>query len=305
MNRFRTLKFAMVAGLLFTWLAVTGCGNSPKTIVVGSMNSTEQLLLGEIVAQHLEHRLGRKVNRRPNLGGTLNANLALQNGEIDLYPEYTGSVIDEILKEQPATDASLIFERAKREMKRLAQVELFNPLGVNNPFVAVIRSDDPRANKVSTLSEAAAINSSGNSSANDGWILGASLEFQQLSDGMPALTQYKLPMKAAPHSMEGDLLFNALAQGAVTMIVVRATDGMLTQSKWKTLRDDRNLFVPKQACLLVQSNLLAIQPAVRPALDELTGKISTEKMRQLNALVALKDLQAKDVAASFLAELGL
>jgi len=305
MTGFRNLECAMVAGLLLAGLALTGCGNSPKTIVVGSMNSTEQLLLGEIVAQHLEHRLGRRVDRRPNLGGTLNANLALQNGEVDLYPEYTGSIVSEILKEQPAADAALIFERAKREMKRLAQVEVLNPLGVNNPFVAVIRADDPRADKVSTLSEAAAINGEGNGSGNNGWILGASLEFQQLSDGMPALTQYKLPMKAAPHSMEGDLLFNALAQGAVTMIVVRATDGMLTQSKWKALRDDRNLFVFKQACLMVQSNLLVTQPAVRPALEELSGKISTEKIRQLNAQVVLGNMQAKDMAASFLAELGL
>ena len=74
-------------------------------------------------------------------------------------------------------------------------------------------------------------------------------EFQQFSDGMPALTQYKLPMKAAPRSMDGDLLFKALEQGTVTMIVARATDGILTQATWKVLRDDRSLFVPKQAAL--------------------------------------------------------
>src|SRR5579863_2266788 len=101
-------------------LAASGCGNSPKAIVVGSMNSTEQVLLGEIVAQHLEHRLGRKVERQRNLGRTLNAYQALQSGEINLYPEYTGAIVTEILKEQPAADAGLIFERAKGEMKRLA-----------------------------------------------------------------------------------------------------------------------------------------------------------------------------------------
>ena len=83
-------------------------------------------------------------------------------------------------------------------MKRLAQADLLDPLGMDNPFVAVIRADDPRASKVSTLSEAAAVS--------DGWILGVSPEFQQLSDGMPALTQYKLPMKAAPRSMDGGSL---------------------------------------------------------------------------------------------------
>src|SRR5580704_16097091 len=224
-----------LAAMVMVGLTAAGCGNSPKPIVVGSMNSTEQVLLGEIVAQHLEHRLGRKVQRRPNLGRTLNAYQAFQSGEISLYPEYTGAIVTEILKEQPANDATLIFERAKGEMKRLAQADLLNPLGIDNSFVAVIRADDPRASKVSTLSQAAEVS--------EGWILGASLEFQQLTDGMAALTQYKLPMKAAPRSMDGDQLFKTMEQGALTMIVGHATDGVLTQKTWQTLRDDRHIFV--------------------------------------------------------------
>jgi glycine betaine/choline ABC-type transport system substrate-binding protein len=261
------------------------------------MNSTEQMLLAEIVAQHLEHRLAREVSRRPNLGTTVNAYQALQSGEVNIYPEYSGSIVTEILREQPSADASLIFQRARGEMKRTAQVDLLEPLGIDNPFVAVIRAGDSRAGEVSTLSEAAAVN--------EGWALGVTSEFQQLSDGMPALTQYKLPMKTAPRSIDRDLLFRALEQGTVTMIVARATDGVLTQATWKTLRDDRNLFVPKQAALLVQDSLLVKLPAVRPALDELSGKLSIDKMRKLNAQVDLGHLQPKDVAASFLKELGL
>jgi osmoprotectant transport system substrate-binding protein len=277
-------------------LAATGCGRGPK-IAVGSMNSTEQMLLAEIVAQHLEHRLGRTVDRRPNLGQTVNAYQALLSGEVNMYPEYSGSIVTQILKEQPSPDASLIFQRARGEMKRTAQLELLDPLGIDNPFVAVIRTDDPRASKVSTLSEAAAVS--------DGWALGMTSEFEQLSEGMPALTQYKLPQKAAPRSMDADLLFKALGQGTVTMIVARATDGILTQGTWKMLHDDRGLFVPKQAALLVQDSLLVAVPAARPALQELSGKFTVEKMRKLNAQVDLEHLQPKDVAASFLTESGL
>ncbi len=277
-------------------LAATGCGNGPK-IAVGSMNSTEQTLLGEIVAQHLEHRLGRKVDRRPNLGQTVNAYQALQSGEVNLYPEYSGSIVNEILKEQVSPDASLVFIRARGEMKRLAQAELFDPLGIDNRFVAVIRAGDPRAGKVSTLSEAAAVS--------DGWALGVTSEFQQLSDGMPPFTQYKLPMKAAPRNMDGGDLFKALQQGTVTMVITRATDGNLTQANWKTLRDDRSVFVAKQAALLVQDSLLVAVPAARPALQELSGKFTVEKMRKLNAQVDLDHLQPKDVAAAFLMESGL
>src|SRR5579872_7418730 len=95
--------------LLSAAVLTSACGRSAKIIIVGSMNSTEQIVLSEIVAQHLEHRLGRKVQRSPNLGDTHLAYQALQGGEISLYPEYTGSIITEILKEKPADDASLIF----------------------------------------------------------------------------------------------------------------------------------------------------------------------------------------------------
>jgi len=286
----------MASGLLAASLTVAGCGRGPK-IIVGSMNSTEQMVLAEVVAQHLEHRLGRTVDRRLNLGQTVNAYQALLSGEVTLYPEYSGSIVTEILKEQPSPNASLVFQRARGEMKRTAQLELLDPLGIDNPFVVVIRADDPRAGDASTLSEAAAVK--------DGWTLGVTAEFQQLSDGMPALTQYKLPMKAAPRSMDSRDLFKALEQGTVTMIVVRTTDGMLTQATWKTLRDDRNLFVPKQAALLVQDSLLAALPAARTALQEFSGKFSVEKMRKLDAQVDVDHLQPKDVAAAFLMESGL
>ena len=121
MTRQRVLDRSVMMLLLLALLVVAGCGSSPKPIIVGSMNSTEQNILSEIVAQHLEHRLGRKIDRRPNLGGSLNAYQALQNGEISLYPEYTGSIVTEILKEPPASDPSLVFERARGEMRRMRE----------------------------------------------------------------------------------------------------------------------------------------------------------------------------------------
>ncbi len=296
-TRYRAYTYAAAACAMLLGLAAVGCGKSQKTIVVGSMSSTEQVVLGEIVAQHLEHRLGRKVDRRLDLGGTTLAYQAFQSGEISLYAEYAGSIVTQILKELPGADASLIFARAQGEMKRTAQAELLNPLGLDNSFVVVIRADDPRAGKVSTLSEAAAVS--------DGWILGTTREFQQLGDGMPNLTQYKLPMKAAPRSVEGGQLFRALEDGMVTMIVAHATDGALMQKIWKVLSDDRHVFVPKQASLLVQGSILMAQPDVRPALDELSGRITTEKMRELDAQVDLGHQQPRDVAAAFLAQSGL
>jgi glycine betaine/choline ABC-type transport system substrate-binding protein len=141
--------------------------------------------------------------------------------------------------------------------------------------------------------------------AGAGWKLGASIEFQQLSDGLPSLLQYRLPMSAAPRSMDGELLFKALEQKSVNMIVARATDGILTSKEWKTLRDDRNHFAPRQVCLLVRQNLVTPQPGLLPALTELSGKIKVEKMRQMNAEVDIGHVPASQVAAAFLEEAGL
>jgi len=297
MNPYGAFTFAAAALGMLLGLGAAGCGKSQKTIVVGSMSSTEQVVLGEIVAQHLEHRLGRKVERRLDLGGSTLGYQAFQSGEISLYAEDAGTIVTQILKEQPGDDASLIFARAQGEMKRTAQAELLNPLGLDNSFVAVIRADDPRAAKVSTLSDAAEVK--------DGWILGTTADFQQLADGMPMLRQYKLPMKASPRSMDGGQLFKALEGGMVTMIVAHATDGALTDKTWKVLSDDRHVFVPKQASLLVVWSILAAQPEVRPVLDELSGKITTAKMRELDAQVDVGGQQPKDVAAAFLTQGGL
>jgi glycine betaine/choline ABC-type transport system substrate-binding protein len=261
------------------------------------MNSTEQALLSEIVAQHLEHRLGRKVDRRPDLDGSPGAYQAFQNAEIGIYPEYTGSIVTEILREQASSDPGAVFERARGEMKRVAQAQVLNPLGFDNGFVGVIRSDDPRAARVSNLSEAAAVT--------DGWKLGASFEFQQLADGLPSLLQYKLPMQAAPRSMNRDLLFQALNQMTLSMIVARSTDGILTQPEWKTLRDDMGHFAPRQACLVVKLDLVSTQPGLEPALAELSGKFTTDKMRAMNAKVDIGHISMHDVAAEFLKSAGL
>jgi len=287
------VALALLVGAM-VWGA--GCGGS-RPIVVGSKGSTEQILLGEIVAQHLENRLGRKIGRRLSLGGTLIAFQSLQNGEIGLYPEYTGAIETEILKEQPSNDPALVFERARGEMRRVAQSELLDPLGIDNRFVAVIRSGDPRAAQVSTLSEAAQVTS--------GWKVGVSYDFQQRADGLPMLNLYRLPMLASVRSLDPGLVFKAAEQGQVSLIAANATDAPLDLKEWKVLRDDRNVFPPYQACLLVKQDVLTAEPRLQGALAELSGKFTTEKMRQLNAQADLYHRPVPEVATMFLGQAGL
>ncbi len=278
-------------------MGFTACGKKPKPIVVGSKNFTEQVILGEIIAQHLEHRLGRKVTRRFNLGGTLLSYQAIIAGEISLYPEYTGTIASEILKEKPSSDPDQAYQFARQELARTAQIELLKSLGINNVFAMVIRGQDARADHISTLSEAAQVKTP--------WKLGAGYEFQSRNDGMPALDTYHLPLSGAPVAMDLGLMYKALDQGKVTMIAANATDGPLLAHDWTVLKDDKKAFADYQACIMVRQDILAGEPQLGPALNELSGKFNNDVMRKLNAEVDVDHRAVAEVAAQFLSEAGL
>ena len=273
-------------------IIMSACGHRAPSIVIGSKSTTEQSVVGEIVAQHLERQLGIHVTRRPNIEGTLFAFQSLQSGEINIYPEYTGTIVTEILKEQPTADADQLFQRAKGEMARIAQAQLIGPLGFDSSYVAVIRASDPRASRLSSMSEAAQVT--------DGWKLGYSFEFQQQPDAMPSLTQYHLPMIAPMRPMEGAALYKSMDDGRSTMIIARPTDGALRSSDWKVLPDDRKFFTTERLCLVARQDLLTGDPRIAGVLAQLTGKLSGDRMRELNATVDIDHRTPADAAKEFL-----
>jgi osmoprotectant transport system substrate-binding protein len=291
---FRTCVIsALVASLVLT----AACGKSKKPILVGSKNSTEQMVVGEIVAQHLENRLKRPVERRLGMGATAIVYQALVSGELNVYPEYSGVIESEILKEEPPADLQMAFERARGEMARQSQLELLPPLGYDNSPVMVVRSVDAARAHVSTLGEAA--------ESDAPWKIGVSYEFQQRRDGIPAITSYKIPMASGIRGMEGSMLFPALVKGEVTMIAANATDSPLLSSDFKVLTDDRKIFPIYQASLLVRQDTLAEEPMLRAALMELSGKFSVESVRKLTAQIDRDHRTAPEVAKEFLASIGL
>lgn len=277
-------------------LFLAGC-KTEKPLVIGSTNSTEQLVLGEILAQHLEHRLGKKIERRLGINGGNAAYQQLQSGDLSLYPEYSGDIVTNILKEPAAADPNQVLERARGEMRRVAQLELLDVLGFDNPVVMVVRHLSPQSAVIDTLEDAAKIK--------EGWKIGVSYEFQQRADGVSALTTYKLPMRAAIRGMDSSLLYPSLERGDLTMVSARATDAALTSADWLILKDSRNRFTPERAVVLVRQDLLMKQAGLQAALTELTGKLSVEKMRQLNAQVEIGHRQANEVATEFLQGAGL
>ena len=294
MDGTKILAVLIASALLF------GCGGprGSDVIRVGSKNFTEQVVIGEIVAQHLERRLQRKVERRLNLGGTLLAHQALLHGEIDLYPEYTGTALSAILKEPAPRDAAAALERVREEYRSRFHVEWLDPLGIDNGFAMVVRGEDARQRHLETLSDAAKAQAS--------WRLGDGYEFEQRADGLLALKNvYHLRFSPAPKSMDLGLLYRALEQKQVDMIAANATDGLLSAMDLKVLADDRHAFPPYQVCIAARQDRLRDVPGLAAALRELSNKFSNRKMQEMNYQVDGRHRSVAEVAADFLKRSGL
>ena len=276
-------------------LFLLGSCSRAKPIVVGSKDSVEQRLLAEIVSQHLEHRLSVPIERRFGLGDTRTVHQSLLNGEISMYPEYSGLVVSELLKETPNPDAAITFERARLEMKRVELVEYFAPLGFNANTVLAVRAAGNES--ISSATDA--------SSSPTRWKIGVSYEFQNRNAGLPNLNTYRFEMGAPLKSMDYDDLFAALEGDMVSMVTATASDPHLLSPQWKPLTDDQHAFSPAEAALLVRDDALAAEPSLRGALNQLSGKINLETMRKLNGQVAIEERKIPDVAAEFLKSAGL
>lgn len=278
-------------------LLLAGC-SSKHRIVVGSKNFTEQVILGEIIAQHLENRLQQKVERRLNLGGTMLAHQALISKDIDLYPEYTGTAFTNILKRSGVNDPVVVLDRVRSEYATGMRIDWLDPLGFESSFAMTVRGEDAKARHLETLSDAAADKA--------GFALGAGYEFTLRPDGLGALNEtYGIRWTAPPKSMDLGLLYTALLQRHVSMIASNTTDGMLDKLDVKALKDDKQAFPPYQACIVVRLDTLAATPTLRKFLSELSAKIPEKTMRSMNYAVDAQHRQVREVARSFLQQAGL
>jgi osmoprotectant transport system substrate-binding protein len=292
----RTQIIACVTVWLWA-IGVAGC-TKERPITVGSKNFTEQVILGEIVAQHLEHRLGGPVDRRLNLGGTLLAHQALVQGDIDVYPEYTGTALTTILKLPQARDPVAGMTLVRAEYLARFAVDWMEPLGFNNTFAMVIRGEDARKSQITTLSDAARYA--------PGWNLGIGYEFQQRPDGLAGLLKtYHLPILGSPQTMDLGLLYKALEQRQVSMVAGNVTDGQLSILDALALQDDQNYFPPYDCALVVRRERLDAHPSLRQALGELAGLFTDHAMRKLNAQVDAAHRPVREVAEQFLKDAGL
>jgi osmoprotectant transport system substrate-binding protein len=272
--------------LLATFILGACRGPSRPQLVVSSKFFTEQVVLAELLAQHIETRTGISVRRKSNLGGTLLVQKAMLSGDVDLYVEYTGTALTAVLGEKPEGDSAAVYQRVKEEYARRFGLEVTEPLGFANSFAMVVRGEDARKEHLARMSDIVPLAPR--------WRAGVGYEFLERPDGYRGWTErYGLKFGKDPSVLDLGLLYRALAQKKVDIVAGNSTDGLIDALGLVSLEDDRHYFPPYDAAPIVRRAALEKFPQLRAALADLGGKISEGEMRRLNRLV---DADQRDVA---------
>ena len=248
-------------------LVLSGCARS-ATIAIGSKNFVEQLLLGELAAQQLERKLHVPVDRRFNLGGTLLAHDAILKGDIDIYPEYTGTAITVVLRQHGTGDPSGVYQRVRAAYEQRFHLRWLEPLGFNDTFAMVVRSTDAARLNQPTLTAAKARE----------WRLGVGYEFLTREDGLQSLDKtYDLRWDGTPRSMDLGLLYSALDEKQIDMGAANSTDGQLAQEKFTALGDDKRRSRPTMLVLWCAKNCWTVNLGSRGRSDCCMTGLTTKR----------------------------
>jgi osmoprotectant transport system substrate-binding protein len=291
----RTLLVCIILPLL----SLLSCSPPhPNRPVIGAKNFTEQVILGELLAQEIEAKSSLKVERRFYLAGSYICNQALLAGRIDAYVEYTGTALTAILKQPVDRNPEAVLDIVRRLYASRYGITVVEPLGFENTFAMVVRSDDARRLHLATLSQAAPYAPQ--------WRLGVGYEFEQRPDGLSGLSSaYNLHFNGAPRTMDLGLLYRALNAHQVDMIAANSTDGPIQAFGFVALQDDRHYFPPYDAVPLVRDDALRRWPQMSAALHALAGKITADDMRAMNEAVDGQHHDPAEVVREFRMKKGL
>jgi osmoprotectant transport system substrate-binding protein len=259
-------------------------------ITIGAKNFTEQVVLGELLAQEIEAVTGQPVERRFYLAGSYLCQQALTSGRIDGYVEYTGTALTAILK-QPLPplgqrERAQVFETVRRLYGQRYQVRVEPGLGFENTFALVVRGDEAQRLNLRTISDAMPHARQ--------MRLGVGYEFQERPDGLRGLeAAYGLKFNDDPRTMDLGLLYRALSADQVDMVAGNSTDGPIRALGLIALEDNKHYFPPYEAVPLIREDSLRKHPKIQAAMDKLAGKLTADEVRGMNDAV---DGQHRDVA---------
>jgi osmoprotectant transport system permease protein len=288
-------KLAIILGIIIFIISgfiVFNFQQTPATITIGSKNFTEQVILGEILAQTIENNTNLKVDRKLNLGGTFIAHEAVKAGKIAGYVEYTGTAFAAVLKEKTITDPQVVYERTKKAYQEKYNLTVMQPLGFENTYAMLIRAEDAKKLQVKTLSEIAKYTPQMQA--------GFGYEFLERADGYPGFSKTYGLKFANIKQMELGVMYQALKEKQVDFIATNSTDGLIQVLNLVMLEDDKKYFPPYEAVPVFNQEILEKYPELVETINKLAGKISTAEIQQMNYQVDNQSQPVEDVVREWL-----
>ena len=285
-----TLVFAMS-------LTLFGCSGNDK-ITIGSKDFGENVVIGEMMAQLIEQNTDLKVDRKLNMGGTFVCFEAIKNGDIDIYPEYTGTGLTAQLKMDVITDPDEAYQVVSDEFDSQFGIKWLEPFGFNNTYTLAVTDDVYQQYGVETFSDLAEISGD--------LVFGAEHEFFDRQDGYDGLVEmYGIEFKGEPKKMNVSLKYQAIGNGDMDVTDAFATDGPIKKFNLKVLEDDKGFFPPYYAAPIIRNETLEAHPELEEVLNMLAGRIDDAKMTELNYKIDVEGQEVETVAKEFLQSEGL
>lgn len=289
----KLIGIVVIVALLFTTL-IPMFKTKKDTITIGSKNYTEQLILGNMYAELVQEHTDLNVDKKLNLGGSSVAFNAITSNELDMYVDYTGTMLVNILNAEPIKDAQKAYDYTKENMKNKYNLSVLDPLGFNNTYTLSMMPDVAKKYNINTISDL--------TEYSDELIASPTLEFENRKDGLIGLSKlYNIKFKSIK-AMDGALRYTALDNNECQVIDSFSTEGLLKKFKLKVLEDDKNFFVPYYAVPLVNNKTLEKYPELKDVFNMLARKIDEETMINLNYQVDELRKSPQAVAHKFLVD---
>ena len=294
------MKKKRIAALLALALlapALSACSSSAKKVTIGSMYFTESKLLAEMEAQLIEKNTDVAVERKFNMDGSPICFQAIKSGQIDLYPEYTGTALMTLLKLPVDNDPDSVYKTVSDEFEKQFQLSWLDPLGFNNTYAVAVTQDYAQKNNLKTVSDLVPLSKD--------LVFGGEHQFFDRNDGYDGLVKaYGLTFKTTS-KMDVSLKYQAVSQNKIQATDAFTTDGQLKALKLVCLEDDKKFFPPYYAAPVVRDDTLKKYPEIKDVLNKLGGQIDETTMQDLNYKVDNEKQSIESVASDFLKSKGL
>jgi len=291
------LGISLLAGCGAPQAASSGNSSVNNTLIIGGKNFTESDIMADmldLLIKHDDPKLNVKLDTWLDSSVVWNA---MANNKIDLYVEYTGTGLVNILHDAPMTNPNAVYNKVKKAFQSKYQVTWLKPLGFNDTYAMAMRASEAKRLGITNISQLAA--QSGNLS------LGCEVDFETRSDTLPAMNKLYHTHFKSVNVMEIGLKYQALINKKVDVIDAFSTDGQIPAYHLVILKDNKHLFPPYYAVPIIRDATLKAHPELQGIINKLAGKISDSEMQKLNMQVDLGHQKAMDVAKAWLTKHGL